>query len=59
MNATAVAHRIETSAITSISIWKCAEAYGNSGSTIRKKPYAATFDSTAENTATAGIGIDL
>ena len=29
---------IETSAISSISVWKCTEAYGNSGSTIRRKP---------------------
>ena len=59
MNATAVAHRIETSAISSISIWKWTVANGNSGSTIRRKPYAATFERTPENTATAGIGIDL
>ncbi len=59
MNATAVAHRIESSAISSSSIWKWTVANGNSGSTIRKKPYAATFDSTPENTATAGIGIAL
>ena len=59
MNATSVPQMIEISASTSIGIWKCTDAYGNRGSTIRRNPYAATFETTPENTATAGIGIDL
>src|SRR5579884_3345935 len=50
---------IDTSDSTSISSWKCTAAYGNSASTIRTNPYAATFATTPLNTATAGIGIDL
>ena len=38
-------------------ICQSAAASGNSGSTIRRKPYAATFDTTPENTASAGSGI--
>ncbi len=59
MNASAVDHRIETSATINSSVWKWTVANGNSGSTIRRNPYAATFETTPENTATAGIGIDL
>ncbi len=57
--ATSVPHRTETSARTSISVWKWTAAYGNSGITIRRNPYAATLDRIAENTAIAGIGITL
>ena len=57
MNAINDPYRIESSAITSISVWKCAAACGYSGSTIRRKPYAATFESTPENTASTGSGI--
>ena len=48
----------DASAMSSISVWKCTEASGSSGTTIRRNPYAATFDSTPENTASTGIGIE-
>ncbi len=38
-------------------IWKSCVASGKIGSTIRRNPYAATFDSTAENTASTGSGM--
>ncbi len=43
----------------SSSVWKCAEASGKTGSTIRRKPYAATFERIPLNTASAGSGIAL
>ena len=57
VNACAEPYRIEASAISSITVWKSCVASGNTGRTIRRKPYAATFDSTAENTASAGSGM--
>jgi hypothetical protein len=50
---------IDTSAISSISVWKCTAACGNSGSTIARKPYAPTFESTPENTISTSTGIAL
>ena len=43
--------------MSSISSWKCTLASGYSGSTIRRKPYAATFERIPENTASTGSGI--
>ena len=40
-----------------MSVWKSCVASGKTGSTTRRKPYAATFESTAENTASAGSGM--
>ena len=38
VNATSVPHMIEIRQRTSIGIWKCTDAYGNSGSTMRRNP---------------------
>ncbi len=57
VNATAEPYRIETSAMISISVWKWAAAWGNSGSTIARNPYAPTFESTPLKTISTSIGI--
>ncbi len=57
LNACSEPYTIDTSAISSISVWKCTAARGNSGSTIARKPYAPTFDSTPENTIRTSTGI--
>ena len=56
MNAITDPYRMLATAITSISSWKVTLASGKSGSTMRRNPYAATFDSTPESTATTGVG---
>jgi hypothetical protein len=42
---------------TSNTVWKSCTASGNSGRTTRRKPYAATLETTPEKTASAGSGI--
>ena len=58
-NASTEPYRIDTTAIDSIISWKCTVAAGKSGSTMRRKPYTPTFESTAENSTSTGIGAAL
>ena len=57
VNAIAEPYRIDASASSSMSVWKCTAAWGYSGSTIARKPYAPTLASTPENTISTSIGI--
>jgi len=43
--------------MSSTSVWNFAAASGKSGSAMRRKPYAATFESTPLNTVSTSIGI--
>src|SRR5881394_2203189 len=58
-NARADPYRIDTTATTIISSWKCCEACGMIGSTILRKPYAPTFESTPDSKTRTGIGVDV
>ena len=56
VNAIAPPYRIPATAITSRTSWNWIAASGYSGSATRRKPYAPTFDSTPDSTATTAIG---